>query len=40
MKLQNLIFVYKENLQYAKKLQKHYNDKNAKPRSYVLGDKT
>ena len=37
--LQNLMFVYRENLEHAPELQKRYHDKHAKPKSYIPGDK-
>ena len=39
VKLRNLMFVYRKNLQYAQELQKRYHDKHTKPRSYAPGDK-
>ena len=33
------MIMYRENLQHAQELQKHYYDKHAKPKSYAPGDK-
>ena len=38
-KLRNLMVVYRENLQYAQKLQKQAHDKVTKPRSYASSKK-
>ena len=38
-KLRNLIVVYKENLQYAQKLQKQVHNKETKLKSYTPSDK-
>ena len=37
--LRELMFVYRENLHYAQKLQKQANDKSVKPRSYAPDNK-
>ena len=37
--LQELMIVYRENLEHAQELQKQYHNKHAKPRSYAPGEK-
>ena len=37
--LQTFMFIYRENLQHAQKLQKRYHNKHAKPKNYAPEDK-